>query len=370
MDSNKLVSKFLVFYEKYKTNKIFISLLFFCSLFYSAAYKLRLALYSIGIFRTHKLPAHVISIGNITAGGTGKTPFTIESAKYFLSLGYKVAVLSRGYSGNNNSEVVLVSDGNDIVSDYDICGEEPILIAKKVPKAMVLVGKNRVKTGKSAINLGAEVLILDDGYQHLKLHRDENILMVDSYNPFDENRLIPLGKLRENISSIKRATGIVLTNSDKKAIGDNELSSIKKYAPRANFIKTSYRFSGFSGLNVKKSLDLKEIKGLKVFAFSGIGNPSSFIDLLKRNGVEVSSYLNFPDHHLYEYGDIQNILILAKKYQVEDIVTTEKDAIKIDELCQAAPATFWSSKLEVHWDTPNMFESLYSKIPIKKRVPS
>jgi len=353
---------YLHFYEKYNSNRFIQLLLYLCSLIFLIVYKSRLALYKLNILKSYSLPAFVISIGNITSGGTGKTPFTIEVAKHFISKGFKVGILSRGYGrqSKNSTEILLVSDGNDILSDVEYSGDEPYLIAKKVPKAIVAVGKDRYKTGKTALTLGAEVLILDDGFQHLRLKRNINILMLDSYKPFDNYHLLPAGKLRELPESLKRANAIVVSNSDRKELDDNVLSIILKTKKNIPLIKTSYKITELKSLNTKRNISLNDAKKIRFYAFCGIANPESFIDLLKRNDLQIANYKAFPDHHTYTYDDIKIIIDFSVKNNIEDVIITEKDEAKIIELCQAAPLTFWSAKLEMIFKNYNAFEDLFS----------
>lgn len=357
MSSNILLNKFLHTYNKNKNNKIFQTFLFICSIFFLFVYKVRLLLYKLKVLKTYSLEAYIISIGNLTSGGTGKTPLTIEAAKHFLSLGKKVAVLSRGYNSKSKGEVILVSDGTDLLADYEHCGDEAYLIAKKVPKAIVFSGKDRIKSAKSAIKLGAEVLILDDGFQYLKLTRNQNILVIDSYNPFDNECLLPQGKLRELPDSIKRATGIIISNSNLNKLKDKDFDKIRKNAQNISLAKIFYKITELISLNTKRILNIKDTKGLNVIACCGIGNPQSFLDLLKRNEINVESYLIYPDHHRYIFSDIEQMVKLAKKYNIENIVTTEKDAVKIESLCEAIPVNFWAVKIDILWETANLFKN-------------
>ena len=361
---NKPVTIFWLIYKSNKGNIFFKTVLSFASLFYFLAYKIRLSLYKLNILKKQNISAIVISIGNISSGGTGKTPLTIDIAKYFLKEGYKVAVLSRGYkrkiSSKQTDAPILVSDGQEIITDYEVSGDEPYLIAKKVPKAMVLVNKNRYRAGLSAIKLGAEILILDDGYQHIQFNRNENILLLDSYNPFDNGYLLPRGKLRELPDSIKRATAIVLSNSDKSILQENDLAKINHFRAAKPVISMKYKVKRFTALNLKKTITTEEAKGLKVIAFCGIGNPQSFLDTLKENKLNIVNFMTFEDHHYYSYDDIKQIIQSASNHKIENIVTTEKDAIKIETLCEAAPVTFWATEIEISWDVPNPYEILFA----------
>ena len=357
----KQSSIYLHIYEKYKKNFFVSFILSIASVFFFIAYKLRIFLYKIKLIKTHSLPAYIISIGNITSGGTGKTPFTIECAKYFINQGYKVAILSRGYKRNikNSNGVTLVSDGSDIlVDDYEHCGDEPYLIAKKAPKAIVIVGKNKIKTSKAAIKVGAEVLILDDGFQYLKLNRNENIVMLDSYNPFNSMHLLPKGKLRELPDSLHRATAIVISNTDRKKLNENDLNTIKKYAPNTPILEIGYKISELNGINTKRVLNINQVKGLQVLACCGIANPVSFFELLESYEIKVIHKLIYPDHYAYTTNDIETMIKVAKEKNTENIIVTEKDTVKIKDFCEAAPITLWSAKLEVIINN-EVFENIF-----------
>ena len=363
---NKLTNKSLYIYEKYRDNIFIRFILNIFSLFYFAIYKLRLILYKLNILKSKSLNAIVISIGNITTGGTGKTPIVIETANYLLNKGYKVAVLSRGYKRKiiNNNDALLVSDGNDIVADQKTSGDEPFLIAKKAPKAIVIVGKDRIKTGLSAIKLGADVLILDDGYQHIKLNRNENLLLLDGTKPFDNGRLLPGGKLRELPDSIKRASAIIISNSDKSTEDE-----IKKHTINKPTIFMKYKIRKLTGINIKKTINIEEMKGQKVIAFCGIANPGSFLKSLEENNITVTSHLTFPDHHDYTVSDIEEIIKLAQNNKIENIITTEKDGIKVEELSETVPMTLWNTVLEIQWETTEPFEKMFRNETISKTNP-
>ncbi len=365
---NKLLNIFINIYNKNRNNKLFSLLLYISSLVFFLLYKTRLFLYKIKILKTTTLPAYIISIGNITSGGTGKTPISIETAKYFMSLGHKVAILTRGYNTNQEDKVTLVNDGTELLTDYENCGDEAYMIAKNLPNALVISGKDRIRSAKAAIKLGAGVIILDDGFQYIKLNRNENILMIDSYNPFDKNRLIPLGKSRECPDSISRATSIILSNSDRTHISEKDLNTIKKYAKQIPVGKISYKIKELISLNTKRVLNISSAKGLEAIACCGIGNPQSFIDLLKRNEIKITDYIIYPDHYNYQFEDIEKMIKVCKEYNTENIIISEKDAVKITDLCQAAPISFWSTKIEVLWENSTFFDTIFEKKETIKTV--
>ena len=344
-------------------------LLCICSIFYFLGYKARLIFYKLGILKTNKISPFVISIGNLTCGGTGKTPVSIELAKYLTSKGYKTAILSRGYkrkfTDEQNSGNILVSDGEEILTDYSTSGDEPYLIAKNVPKAIVLSGTDRILNAQSAIRLGAKIIILDDGFQYLKLHRDENILIIDKERPFDNGYLLPAGELRELPDSIKRATAIIISNAQSTK-DDLTLNKIKNYLDSKPLIEMSYKIKHFKGINIIKTItpneQKNELQNNKVLAFSGIGNPDSFKNSLTKAGLNITEHLIYADHYNYEFEDINKIVSIAVKNNIENIITTEKDAIKIEPLCEGAPVTFWYSVLEINWNTTNPFEQILTKL--------
>ncbi len=348
------------FYKKYKNNKIIYLLLYFASMVFYLGYKIRLFLYRWNILKTIKLNGLIISVGNITCGGTGKTPTVIELAKYFLGKGKIVAVLCRGYKIKDLNKTILVSDGQEILTDHDVCGDEPLLIAKKVPRCIVLVGKDRIKSGRTALKLGATVLILDDGYQYIKLARDKNILIIDCTNPFDNNQLLPLGKLRELPDSLQRADALLLSNYNIASIKESDSRTINAHGKNKPTGIMHYQISEFKSLNTKVIKKPIDMEGMRCISASGIGNPDAFKSLVEQTGINLISHLRYSDHHIYQYEDVTEITKEAQKHNVENIIVTEKDAIKIEELCQAEPATYWSANIDVYWNTPDYFEAIFN----------
>ncbi len=362
----KQKNELFLIYKRIRSIFLIKIILFLFSIFYFCGYKIRLFLYKTGILKTNKLSIKVISIGNLTSGGTGKTPLSIEIANYLIKNENKVAVLSRGYKRRlreeSNGNNILVSDGQEILSDYERSGDEPYLIAKNVPKAIVISGTDRVLNAKSAIKLGADILILDDGFQYLKLQRDENILIIDSMNPFDNGLLLPAGELRELPDSIKRATAIVLSNTQNIKPTDTLFNLIKKHSPNKPIIEINYTIKSLKGINIVKTLNINELTDKNIIAFSGIGNPESFEKSLTNIGFKITKHLVYPDHHNYEFDDITKIIEYAVKNKIENIITTEKDAIKIGLFIEGAPVTFWHTVLEIKWETSDPFSQLLSNI--------
>ncbi len=296
------------------------------SLIYQIIIILRNLFYDKGYFKSKEIPIPVISIGNITVGGTGKSPFTIFLAKYFMKKGFKPAIISRGYKGNSNS-IEIVFDGKEILSTPDKCGDEPIMIANNLLSInnnfFVLIGKNRVETSNYAIKeFKPDIILLDDAFQHRKIKRNLDICLIDS-KEFQEKKimhllLLPAGNLRENIINLKRADVMIQNNKfDKK----EKIKTLYNY--NSNLFSLNYINNGFFNINGDKY----EISGHNIIAFAGIARPESFFEELKKTNSKIIEIIHFKDHHNYSNDDIEKIK--SKANEETFIVTTEKDFVKI-----------------------------------------
>ena len=322
-----------IHYEKslFLEEKIVYALLFLPKIFYYMVVKLRLLLYKLKILKSEKVNAFVISVGNITTGGTGKTPVCIELANYFTSVNKKNAILSRGYGGKlSNTLVNTISDGTNIFYNADFSGDEPYLLASNTENTAVLTSKNRINAARKAIDdYSSEILILDDGFQHIKLKRDLNIMLVDAILKFGNEKILPQGPLREPLSEIKRADVILVMNKlalDNKAQIESEKFAAElqtKYLKKvlvANFCPDK-----IYSLSTGKILEEK----IPVYAFCGVGQPVFFFEYLKSQGFELVKTREYKDHHLYTFDDIKNLYEEAELFGAKAIVTTEKDGVKI-----------------------------------------
>jgi len=298
--------------------------------FYLAGYKARRAMYHLGLSRPRRVDAKVISIGNITAGGAGKTPATIYFAKKILSEGRRVAVVSRGYGRMSDmDEPLTVSDGERILLKPEEAGDEPYLIAKKAPGVPVVVCARRVKGAEFAIKrFGVEIILLDDGFQHASIARDEDIVVVDCTRPFGYGRLLPRGLLREPLTALVRATRFLLTRADE---GDHEevIDALKRINPAAGILKSRHRPVRLTRLGGNGGETLDSIRGEKALAVSSIGNPQAFEGMLRRAGTDVVRSLRFNDHHWYDETDVEGIRRAAREAGVAHIITTEKDGVRL-----------------------------------------
>lgn len=303
--------------------KIFLFLLYIISLIYGLIIRIRFFFYSAGIFKTRQLPCIVVSIGNITIGGSGKTPMAIYLADALTKKGKKVIVLSRGYKSKIHG-IDIVSDGKNILLNPDEAGDEPFLIAKKTKNIPVVIGKDRYKAGLFAIDrFQPDIIILDDGFQHIRLKRDKDIVLIDSIRGFGNGCLLPRGILREPIDSLKRATHIFVNGS-----GDKVSLQPLAFNLKPRFFR--YKPSGFVNLTDDTMIEPDKLKNKNILAFAGIANPISFFKTLEGLGIAIKEKMIFPDHHKYNSKDIEKIKTRANS--IDCFITTEKDGVKIKDL--------------------------------------
>ncbi len=297
---------------------------------YLAGLKTRQAAYTLGLMRREKVDAKVVSIGNITAGGTGKTPATIHFARAFLEEGRSVVVLSRGYGRTTPiDEPIAVSDMNTILLSPKEAGDEPYLIAGKLPGVPVVVCGKRVKGARFAIEKFApDVILLDDGFQHVALARDEDIVVIDCSIPFGFGHLLPRGLLREPLSGLSRATRFLLTHAGEHEHG-GVVETLKAINPTADILKSRHCPVGLAELEGGGKVPCDRLSGKKVLALSSIGNPNAFEETLRRLGAEITHSITFKDHHWYDSADIGKIEEAAATTGVDHIVTTEKDGVRL-----------------------------------------
>jgi len=289
---------------------------------YGLSIFLRNLFYDMGLFRRQRLPCKVVSVGNITVGGTGKTPMVIYLAGLLKEKGFRPAVLSRGYKGKTKAPINIVSDGNRLFMKPEDCGDEPALIGKSLTGIPVLTGPKRVMTGKVAVEqFGADVLILDDAFQHRQLARDLDIVLVSAGRPLGNGFLLPAGPLRESPASLKRSDLIVRTGVDSEAVP----LPVSKPEFRAR-----HRATALFNASTGRHRLLEELRGCRVCAFAGIANPEGFRKTLTAAGAVVVALLPFPDHHEYSREDIRAIQKMAVEEKADLIVTTEKDGVKLN----------------------------------------
>lgn len=308
-------------------------------------------LYRHRILRDQPLGCLVVVVGNLTAGGTGKTPVVEKFARALQDRGRKVAILSRGYKSKRaplwrrwwiafthaeEPPPKIVSDGTRVLLDSEEAGDEPYMLARNLPGVVVLVDKNRVKSGAFAIKkFGCDTLVLDDGFQYMPLKGRLNLLLVDKTNPFGNGHLLPRGVLREPIKHLRRASYVFLTKSN--GVRDTELErTIQEYNPGVDVIECAHRPRylqrfGMSPTDPTAREPLTFLKGRRVLAFSGIATPESFEKFLRDLGGLIVARERFLDHYRYGEEDLAELFELAQREGAECLVTTEKDAVRLAE---------------------------------------
>jgi tetraacyldisaccharide 4'-kinase len=315
-----------------KQSHLLSAVLTVLSLFYGILIRLRALFYRIHLLKVNKLPCAVVSIGNITLGGTGKTPTVISLAKSLSRNQKRPIVVSRGYGRDNESEVLAVSDGHSLLVNVRTGGDEPVLIASRLPGTPVLVGSNRYQAALHGLKeFHADTVILDDGFQHRKLMRNVDIVLLDATDPFGNGKLFPAGILREPITALKRAQAILVTRSDQITNGEELRTKIRQITSAPIF--TSYHqpidLVECSTGDVKS---LAVLRGARTFVFSGIARPSTFKALLNSLGANITVESAYPDHYAYQKSDLAAIYEKAADARVNMIVTTEKDMARLSDL--------------------------------------
>lgn len=304
-------------------------------------------LYDRGWLSQRRLPCRVVSIGNLTVGGTGKTPLTIAVTEALLAAGRRVAVLSRGYRRRSRAPQVLVSDGQKILVGPDEAGDEPFLIAQRCPGAIVAVGVDRYQLGRWVLaQHRLDCVVLDDGFQHRALARDVDLLLVDASDQSGLHALVPAGRLREPLSSAARATALLVTRVEAN-VDAQPIVSMIQHATGKIVQPILIRFTPQGIIDVCNGLDvpLEQVAGQRVVLFSGIGNAGAFRTSVLSQGLTVVDEVIFPDHHAYSISDVDGVSARAARVGASVLVTTEKDAVKLQWL-PSLPMRVWAVRLE------------------------
>ena len=340
-------------------NPLIEKLLLPISAFYAVGSYFRLKAYEIGILERKKAKVPVISVGNITVGGTGKTPVTIDLAKTLLAKGRRPAILSRGYRRKSDKAHTVVSDGSGaVLASQEEAGDEPFMMAETVPNAVIISGsKRRVSADIAVDDYGCDCIVLDDGFQHLPLIRDVDVVLIDYYDNLHNEALLPAGRLREPLSALARASHIVITkvplDPDQNRIERIE-KMVRKYNPNCNFYACRF-LSGNYKTTSGESTD--KPKGKKALAICGIARPEQFHRTVSEAGFEVEEFFDFPDHHDYSTADVDRIISRAESSGVKVILTTDKDMVKLRRLERLTPYLV-SLSLEVQWLSTPLVDDL------------
>lgn len=326
---------------------------------------IRNALYEKEIYKSFSLGAKTVSIGNITVGGTGKTPLVAFVAEILAEKGEKVCILTRGYGRENPKQRVTVSDGERILASVKEAADEPFELARKLlGKAIVVADANRVSAAKWAREkFGVTAFVLDDAFQHRKAKRDLDIVLLDATNPFGNYKTLPRGILRESLSNLNRADLIVVSRSNLVENVEELIKQIRKYNFKCPIFTCENRILNLvelkrfnaqkqTGENIKKEIDQakhgqlnSEVKNQKALAFCALGNPENFFEQLRRENFNLISTEAFPDHHFYTQKDIAKIEAAAKAAGAEILLTTAKDGVKLKNSSFETPCRVVENKL-------------------------
>ena len=316
---------------------------------YGVVARLRVLLYDWGWFAQRKLPVPVLSVGNLTLGGTGKTPVVIVLVDWLLAQGKRVAILSRGYRRTSTDPYLLVSDGERLLVSPKEAGDEPFLMAQRCPKAIVAVGADRYALGDWVLNrFSVDCLVLDDGFQHLGLYRDVNLLLVDATDAEGLAALVPSGRLREPLQAAARATAIVVTRADVPAQVTEVCHRLRAtLGTMPDPIQVVFRPESLVSVVTGSSQALSWSKGKTALLCSGVGHAGSFRSLVERMGIRILDEVAYADHHDYTSHDVDRLRARAAELRAELIVTTEKDACKLASLLQRTD-NWWAVRLTTY----------------------
>ncbi len=349
--------------------KVLLGFLKGVSRIYGSIVWLRKIFFRSGVMRRWPLGCQVVSVGNVTAGGTGKTPVVEIFARELTKQGRKVAILSRGYRrkekpflqrlfSDSIEPPLVVSDGRHVLLDSETGGDEPYMLASNLPGVVVLVDRNRVKSGRYAIRkFGCDTLVLDDGFQYQRLKHSRDIVLVDKTNPFGNGHLLPRGVLREGVQNLRRADFIFITKSDGKSA--RLRAQIRKYNRHAEIIECRHAPKCLRNVYAQGDEELTWLKGRKILALSGIAVPQSFENFLKGYGAELVECVRYADHHRYATQEVINVVNRAADLGCDAMVTTEKDAVRFPKLSNTAvPVYYLRIEIEMLQGAENFHEAV------------
>jgi tetraacyldisaccharide 4'-kinase len=308
----------------------------------------RSLLYRLRILGSKRLPRPVISIGNITVGGTGKTPVTALIARILLERGARVAVLSRGYGGTLEGQTAIVSNGREIYLKAEECGDEPFLLAHSIPGLMVVIGVDRHAAGMLAFEqLSPDIYLLDDGFQHLRLWRDLDILLLDYCQPFGNGWTLPAGLLREPKAAATRADIVIRTRCQEFEPDPFGTAGIP-------YLHARHQLVDVKELRGGDAIPLTALRGRKILAFAGIGEPEHFFNELRGHGLILADAITLPDHVLYSDSQIDALSDALDRSGAEYAITTEKDGVKLRQAPDRLAKKVFLAPLHLTIDNPSL----------------
>ena len=328
-------------------HNFFKKALFPFSAVYGGIIEIRNYYYNNHFLPVEHLPKPTISVGNISVGGTGKTPVVRFLTQFINRMGKKVAILSRGYGRSSRKTVILTSDNLSEIP-FSHSGDEPRLLAQKLHNGSVVIDANRIRGGKFAFKEHSpDIFILDDGFQHRQVYRDLDIVTLDATDLWGSGLLLPAGKLREPLSQLRRADLIWVTKTDQTFCSSQNIHrEIRKK------INKPILFSVHSPVKVRSFYNqifypIKVLKGKKVIAFCGIADHGSFKKTLLELGAEILEFRHFKDHHKFRYDEIHQLLRIKESKNADWLITTEKDAVRIDELKKDLLQSLYFLEIEI-----------------------
>lgn len=352
--------------------KLTRALLWAPSKLYELAVRLRVAAYETDYLKQKKLDATVISVGNLTLGGAGKTPMVHYIARYLKSEDHRVAILTRGYARRSSGMRVLNNPAREseeaASGSYLEFGDEPLMLARSLPDVPIIVNKDRFVAGRRAEQaFGSDVLVLDDGYQHLSLARDLNILLIDATDTFGGFEMPPFGRLREPLYGLKRADAVIVTRADRPFDEAQTQAIIKHYC--GDTVPVMYFYSGITALRhlaTGEVYELKNFAGWNVVVACGIGNPQAFSEDILQVGINIVGENFFRDHHPFTQTDLDQITRAAKDAGADAILTTEKDAIRLEGLTHG-DIPLYAAQLEIQSDDEVRLKSLLLRMVSRRQ---
>ncbi len=328
--------------------------------FYGLGMDVRNRLYDRAVLPSHSLGARTISIGNLTAGGTGKTPLVELTARMLAESGEKVCILSRGYGRTDPRRRVIVSDGERVLADASTGGDEPVELARKLlGQAIVIADADRVGAAAWAQeHFGITAFVLDDAFQHRRAKRDLDIVCIDATDPWGNGQVLPAGTLREPLINIRRAGLVAVTRADLVGSADAVVKRLRKCGMDAPVVFASAKMRGLAKFDdgIASDLDDSRLCAANALAFAGIGNPSSFRKLLEKENLNIKGFEIFRDHHRYTEADISSLEQKARALSASCLLTTAKDAVKLGGSKFELPV--FVVEIEVEISDPALFRSL------------
>ena len=322
----------------YKLIRPFLKILYPVSFLWEWIYRVRRFLYDVGYFYQNNFKVPIISIGNLSLGGTGKTPFTLWLGKYLNEKNKKVMVLTRGYKGKLEKKSGIINSDSILSYNPYEYGDEALVICRNLKQSTVVVGRNRSENLKYYFDtVSPDIVLLDDGHQHLKINRNLNFVLFDATLPLEQYHAPPIGYLREGLTALKDADAIIIGRAD--LIPNEKMIKLEKMLKSYSLsdvplAKIKYTPSSVKNISHKKVMDISDLASKKVILFTGIASPDSFSQLIRNLGAEVVGEYFYPDHHYYSTSEIEKLLSLAKKENLY-LLTTEKDIVKIRKVSQS-----------------------------------